>query len=346
MALGMYLSVVRSAGIPVNINLSFFHQSMDRLILMGCVISKDFHCLSDARVHFEQFQNTPISYSFGLIATNQPFWQEEFDTNVSLRGYFRIGAETGKTLVSLNETMTQYLLSKAVQTKDDPVGEWLAKELDRILNRKSPTIDSDNELSVFATAFRGYRWLIQKRKDDIGVQTFIFTLKKILFNCDNLAIETVERIMYKVIGQFFAADVNKPGPEKSRKNAQRKVEEVHFKAVVESEMANVEPVREEFDKTFARIVRYARSQLPFGRPEQIFTLAKQMYYSEDRLAFAERANKIILVPYVNSTGAKQNLVRRVKSDGGKWKDPLKGVKKRNRLKRKDKRARFAPIVRG
>lgn len=344
-ALGVYLSVVRSAGIPVNINLSFFHQCMDRLILMGCVISKDFHCLSDARVHFEQFQNTPISYFFGLIATNQPFWQEEFDTNISLREYFRIGMETGKTLASLDETMTQYLISKAVQTKDDPVGEWLAKELDRILNQKGPTIDPDNELSVFAMAFRGYRWLIQKRKDDIGVQKLIFTLRKVLFNCNNLGVETVEGYLYKVIGQFFAADVNKPSPEKSRKDAHRKVERVHFKAVVEVEMANVEPVREEMDKTFARILRYARSQLPFGRPEQIFTFAKQMYYSEDRMAFAERATEIVLVPYVNSTGAKQNPLRRTKSDGGKLKDPLKRVKKTNGLKRKDEKARFAPIVR-
>ena len=345
MSLGIYLSVARSAGIPVNINLDFFHRSIDRFLLMGSVISKDFlETLSSPRVHYEQFTNTPNSKFFGLITTTQASWKEEIDINVHLRQYIQMGTETGNSFVHLDEKMTGYLLSKAVQTKDDPVGNWLAKELDRILLKKGPAIDSENELSVFATAFRGYRWMIQKRRDEAEVQKFLLMLRRVLFNCNKLAMETVERFMYKVIGDFFLADVIKPDPEKGRKDAHRKLESIHFKAVVDAEASFVEPVREEVDTTFAKIVQYTRSQLPFARPDQIFSLAKEMYYSEDRMAYAERATDIMLVPYVNSTGAKQNPVRRSKSSGRKETDLLRKVKKTTSTKRPDKKARLTPIV--
>ena len=345
MSLGIYLVVARSSGVPVNINLDFFHQSIDRLLLMGSVISKDFQLLYEPRAHFDTVRDTPLSKFFGLLNTNAQCWKDEVDTNTVLRQYVRIGTEAGKSLVALDENMTAYILSKAVQTGEDPVGRWFARELDRILMRKGPAIDPDNELSVFAMAFRGYRWLIIEKMDEPKVKKFLRTVGMLLLNQNDLPGDTVERIIYRVVGQYFVEDVNKPETERKGMETRRKLESIHFKAVVETEVAYVPPqVRDEVDTTFAKIVRYARSRLPFGTPEMIFTLAKQMYYSDQRSLYAEqaRATEIMLVPYVNSTGSKQSPARNSKAKGQKAEALLRKVKKSKDAKRKDSRVRFVP----
>ena len=345
MSLSMYLVVARSSGIPVNIDLDFFHRSIDRLLLMGSVISKDFHLLYEPRVHVDTIRDTPLAKFFGLLNTNAPCWKDEVDTNMVLRQYLRIGTEAGKSLVALDEKMTAYILSKAVQTGEDPVGLWFARELDRILLKKGPAVDPDNELSVFAMAFRGYRWLIIEKMDELKVRKFLRTMAMLLANRNDVPNETVTRFMYKIVGQYFVEDVAKPETERKKMEASRKLESVHFKAVVEAEVAYVPPqAREEVDMTFTKIVRYARSRLPFGTPEMIFTLAKQMYYSDQRNLYAEQAlaTEIMLVPYVNSTGAKQIPPRKSSLKGRKAEDLLRKVKKTKGTKRKDSKARFGP----
>ena len=345
MSLSMYLVVARSSGIPVNINLDFFHRSIDRLLLMGSVISKDFHLLYEPRVHFDTVRDTPLAKFFGLLNTNAPCWKDEVDTNMVLRQYVRIGTEAGKSLVALDEKMTAYILSKAVQTGEDPVGLWFARELDRILMKKGPAIDPDNELSVFAMAFRGYRWLMIEKMSEPKVRKFVGTMGMLLANQNDVPKETLARFMYKIVGQYFIGDVAKPETERKKMEARRELESIHFKAVVEAEAAYVPPqVREEVDTTFTKIVRYARSRLPFGTPQMIFTLAKQMYYSDQRSLYAEQAlaTEVMLVPYVNSTGAKQSPAKKSKSKGRKAEDLLRKVKKTRDTKRKDSKVRSFP----
>jgi hypothetical protein len=347
MSLSMYLVVARSSGIPVNINLDYFHRSIDRLLLMGSVISKDFHLLYEPRAHFDTIRDTPLAKFFGLLNTNAPCWKDEVDTNLVLRQYVRIGTEAGKSLVALDEKMTAYILSKAVQTGENPVGLWFARELDRILMKKGPAVDPDNELSVFAMAFRGYRWLIIEKINAPKVRKFLGTMGMLLANQNEVPKETLARFMYKIVGQYFVEDVAKPETEMKKIEARRKLESIHFKAVVEAEVAYVPPqVREEVDTTFTKIVRYARSRLPFGTPEMIFILAKQMYYSDQRSLYAKQAlaTEIILVPYVNATGAKQSPVRKSKPKGRKEEDLLRKVKRTTETKRKDGKVRFIPAA--
>lgn len=348
--LSTHLTVARSAGIPVNIGLDYFHGLMDRLLLLGSVITKDIQYLYEPRAHYDNIRDIRGSKFFGLIATNLPHWKDEVDVNNLLCQYIKAGQNAGKALVYLDQQMTGFLLSGAVETKDDPVGNWLARELDRILLKKGPAIEPDHELSVFAMAYRGYRWLVNVRKNEPGVRKFLNVMWNLQRNPNRMNTETVDRLMYKVIGQSNREECFTSRPLGPKRMATRTADIANFRAIVEAAVEYVDSdTRKEVESVFAKIVRFARCKLPYGTPEQIFTLAKRMYYSEDINLFVEqqpvaRGSEVLLIPYVTPAGAKQNPVHHSKAKGGKPLDMLRKVKKTTGIKRKDKIARSVAVT--
>lgn len=345
-SLGTYLCISRSAGIPVNFKLGFFHRTIDRLLLLGSLICKDFHLLSGPRDHYESFKDDPASRFFGLLDTNHSFWSEGIDINVVLRDYVKTGTEAGKSLVALDGMLTGYIHAKAASTGNDALGRWFAKEFERALFKKSSSIDPENELAVFAMAFKGYSWMMIEKKGEVSVQKFVRTLRGLLANDNCLSMEVVERSMYQVIGNYFVRAVAKSDEERKKLETNRKLEMINFKVIIESEVSRTrDPVREQGSSKFANIVRLARRKLPFAKPHKIFALAEKMYYSPYRDFYVQQAlsTKRMLVQRVNSGGAKQNPVRHGKLKGGKPVDLLRRVQKTGGTKRKDDKVRFAQL---
>ena len=285
--------------------------------------------------------------------------REEFRNNHAFREYLKWGGKAATALESLDQLMTNIISQISNRPKSDantsgPLREdktekWLEQELIRFLERRAPAIDPENELAVVAMAVRGYQYL----KTDPDAQDFIKCMARITENEDKKRTpENVTRVMYRLIGRYSRDTNQNLYPHRELRLVKRTSDLRELAVIVEEEVGlNQLEFHDDVDATFTETVRFCRSKLPYGRPEQVFALAKRLYFSADRTLFdevdlMEDASKILLVPDVSSTGAKQNPLNKSKLSGGKPKDPLKRVKEIVKTKNRSRKERLTPVMNG
>jgi hypothetical protein len=289
-------------------------------------------------------KEVPMTKLFGLIVTNSATWRDELDNNPILREYLRAGREAANTLVSIDNQMTAHISSKAVQIKNDPLGYWLAKELDRIIARKGPSVDSVNEFAVFDLAFRGYRWLLStnNRIQDPTIQRFLKSLAQCMDDPVGSPSPESEVALYRCIGNFYREEVDRHDTTTSSvaqgAEIQKFCERVDIACAVEANVPD-----EPHDTRFTEIVKFAREKNPCGSAHRLFHVAKNIYRSVDRDLFGIQsyANVSKTIEKVQYARAKCEHRRRSKEKAGKGKEDLHKVTKSFGMKRVEKTVRFS-----
>jgi len=286
--LSLYLSVAKVSKLPVNNSLSHFHWYIDRLLLMGHLLAADSRILNQPRIHYSTPRVLTPSKFFGLISTKRSDWKERSQT-VEFHDYLKAGQEAGHALQYLDNQMTGYIVRKSREIENNPIGRWLAKELDKIVHGKQAAVAPDHEFAVFALAFNGFRELLTNRQGEQGVEKFRAFMKMTHVDPRGLSPDQVSQLRYRIIGRFYRDELMRCDPPSAEKTAKWKSALNDYRITVERLVGIVEEDSStEIDGPFAEAVRFVRFKMPYVTPYTVLEIANWLCESkEDCIWFYE-----------------------------------------------------------
>ena len=120
MALGTHLTTVCSSGINVNADLHWFHRTVDRLILVGSVLTAHCPRIDFDHHHLHCFDDIPNSASYRVVDVTGR-WMEQIARNWRFHQCMIKAVQAARHLEMLDQRMTKYLLRQIGERHDDRV---------------------------------------------------------------------------------------------------------------------------------------------------------------------------------------------------------------------------------